>query len=565
MQSSGTKCAALVGIALGWSASAMAQNEPQPTQQQTQPAPTTTDQTPPPPPPQITVHTIVAAKSDTKAPLVDFVSLRLMRDKNLISQAEFDSARQEIGANVGDERAEEGLNIVVSKWSAQLYGFLEGDFIGDSTQSFNDSAGNALVARPIGSPQPAGGNVSQYAGSNPRLQFSVRNSRFGLRVRAPEFANVRASGVLEMDFLGFDQPSTEAAFFDNPTLRIRHAYLKLETPLVDVLIGQYWHIFGWQPAYFPNSVQIQGLPGELYDRVPQFRLSHRFVLGGTSLELGGAVLRPPTRDGFYPDLAGGLRFSFDKWRGVQTTGATSTQTAPASIAVTGDYRNFNLPVFEQLPTQNVQLATGAIAVDAFIPIVPATTKNKSNALSISGEFVYGGGIADLFTGLTGGITMPTIVNASGSNSSGGYPGTVDPGMVIFDNGPASVASGCFAGLGVTGATSCHDLHAIIWMTAAGGLQYYLPGGHVWIAGNYAHTQSPNIQDFTQSSAPNPNQSNYTQQANVRKSEDFVDGNVFYEPFSSVRFGVEYALFLDHYVDNVSATNHRVQFSGFFIF
>ncbi len=509
-----------------------------------------------------------ASADDTqtqRAPLVDFVSLRLMREKNLITQDEYDSARREIGSSVGDERAEEGLNLVVSKWSAQLYGFLEGDFIGDSTQSFNDSAGNALVARPIGSPQPKGGDVSQYGGSNPRMQFSVRNSRFGVRLRAPQIARVRASGVLEMDFLGFDQPSTEAAFFDNPTLRIRHAYLKIETPIVDVLAGQYWQMFGWQPAYFPNSVQIQGLPGQLYDRVPQLRLSHKFALGSTSLEIGAAALRPPTRDGFYPDFAGGIRFAFEKIRGIQTTGATSTQSSPLSIAVTGDYRNFVLPLFQQLPTQNVSLSTGAVAVDAFVPIIPKKNANdKSNALSISGELAYGGGIADMYTGLTGGVTMPTIVNLSGSNSSAGYPGTVDPGMVVFDNGPAA---GCAGGSGanIVGATSCHDLHAILWMTTVAGIQYYFPTGKVWIAANYAHTESPNIQDFTQSTAANPNFSAYAQQANVRKSEDFIDGNIFFEPLSSVRVGVEYAWFSDHYVDGVNAINHRVQLSGFFIF
>jgi hypothetical protein len=510
--------------------------------------------------------TALAQENDAKRPLVDFVSLRMMREKGIITEEEYRSAREEIGASTGDARADDATSLVVGKWSATLYGFLEGDLIFDSTQSFNDSAGNALVQRPIGSPAPAGSIVSQYAGSNARVQFGVRNTRFGLRMRAPEFHRVRASGTLEMDFLGFDQPSTEAATFDNPTLRIRHAYLKLETPIVDLLIGQTWHVFGWQPAYFPSSVQIQGLPGELYERVPQVRLSHKFGGDLASLEIAGAALRPPTRDGGVPDFAGGLRFAFEKWRGVQTSGATSTVSAPASIAVTGDYRDFRLPEFSQQPTQTVELSTAAIAVDAFIPIIPRKIDHKGNALSISGEFAYGGGIADMYTGLTGGMVLPTIVNLTGSNSAGGYPGTIDPGMVEFDNGPAA-APGCPAGLGVPGATSCHDLHAILWMTTIAGIQYYLPGvnGHIWLAANYAHTESPNIGDFTQTTAPNNLQSNYPQQASVRKSEDFVDGNIFFEPLASVRIGLEYAAFIDHYVDGVTATNHRAQVSGFFLF
>jgi hypothetical protein len=544
------KTSFLVALAacLGLPAAARAQPAPPP------PAPTTQPPTRPAP--------AISTAQQQRAPLVDVTTLQVMHDKGILTDAEYRSALDEIGASVGEERAATATTVVMGKWSATLYGFVEGDAIFDSTQSFSDLAGNTLVQRPIGAPLPAGPPVSQYGGSNPRLQFSVRNTRFGFRFRAPEFRHVRASATIEMDLLGYDPapPATsEAAYFDNPTLRVRHAYLKVETPVVDVLVGQYWHIFGWQPYYFPNTVEYQGVPGELYDRVPQFRLSHRFPLGAASLEIGAAALRPPTRDGGVPDFAGGIRFAIDKWRGVQTAGATSTALAPASISVTGDYRDFRLPVFQSLPTQSIELATGAIAVGAFLPIVPATPKRRSNSLSISGEFVYGGGIADVFTGLTGGVTMPSFVNTTGIANAPNYVQTVDNGMVVFDN--------CPAGAGVPGATSCNDLHAILWMTAAGGIQYYFPGvnGRIWIAANYAHTESPNIQDFTGTTAPNNLISTYAQQASVRKSEDWIDGNVFFEPHPAVRIGLEYAAFIDHYVDGVTATNHRGQISAFFLF
>jgi len=547
-----TRAALAVGIVSALSAKAVAQTDastqqPQPQPQQVQVRAAETE----PPPPQVTVHTVVTPPASH--PVLDFASLRLMREKGIITDAEYKAALEEVGGSVG-ERAEEGLNLVVGKWSAALYGFIEGDFIFDSTQSFNDTAGNAQVQRPIGSPLPAGQGVSQYAGSNARVQFSVRNTRFGLRLRAPEVSKVRASATLEMDFLGTDPApsgggsSTDAAFFNNPTFRVRHAYLKVETPIVDFLIGQYWHMFGWQGAYFVPSVEIQGLPGQLYERTAQLRLSHRFHLGDTSLEIAGAALRPPSRDGGVPDFAGGVRFAFDKWRGVQTMGATATQLAPASIAITGDYRDFRVPVFEAFPTQTVELATGAIAVDAFIPIIPATPHHRGNSLSIYGEFAYGGGISDMYTGLTGGITFPTLVNTTTFNPAPAYPQNVDNGMVILDN-------------------NAHNLHAIIWQTAIGGLQYYLPGvdGRIWIAGNYAHIESPNIDQFTQTVAPNPGISSYTQAASVRKSEDWFDANVFFDPLPSVRIGLEYACFIDHYVDGIQATNHRGQISGFFLF
>ena len=44
-------------------------------------------------------------------------------------------------------------------------------------------------------------------------------------------------------------------------MRIRHAMFRVETPVVDVLVGQYWHLFGWQDGYHPNTTEIQGVPG----------------------------------------------------------------------------------------------------------------------------------------------------------------------------------------------------------------------------------------------------------------------------------------------------------------
>ena len=47
--------------------------------------------------------------------------------------------------------------------------------------------------------------------------------------------------------------------------------------------------------------------------------------------------------------------------------------------------------------------------------------------------------------------------------------------------------------------------------------------------------------------------------------DFADGNFFVDVTKSVRFGLEYAWFRQHYLDDVKGTNHRVQLSGFYIF
>jgi hypothetical protein len=70
-----------------------------------------------------------------------------MRDKGVISQAEYDSAIADIAASTG-ARAPDATTLVVGRWSTTLYGFAEMDLINDSTESFNDTAGNAQVVRP---------------------------------------------------------------------------------------------------------------------------------------------------------------------------------------------------------------------------------------------------------------------------------------------------------------------------------------------------------------------------------------------------------------------------------
>jgi hypothetical protein len=484
-----------------------------------------------------------------------------MRDKGIITQAEYDSAMADIAASTGD-RAADAVSLVVGKWSTTIYGFAETDVINDSTQSFNDTPGNALVARPNGVPPFAANLQNTYAGNHGRTQMSIRNSRLGLRLRAPEYHGVRVSGVLETDFEGYlPTPSattgpTESQFFSSPALRIRHAFVRVETPVVDLLVGQYWDLFGWQNVYHPNSVQPQGLPGELYSRDAQIRLSHAFQNRAISVEIAVAARRPPSRDSQMPEGQGGLRIALPFWTGLTTTGATATEIMPASIAVTGDVRQFTLPEFSSTPTQSVSLTTQAVAVDAFIPVIPARHGHEANSLSLTGEFVTGSGMSDLYTGLTGGITFPTYVNPTSVSQGQAttYPQDIDNGMVTYD---------------LKG-----NLHPIQLTTFMAGLQYYLPflDGHIWVSGNVARTQSHNISQFTRCSTmamgclENPMSSYYPlSNAQVVTSEDFFDVNLFWQAVPGVRFGFEYANFNDEYGDGVHAINNRFVGSGFFIF
>ena len=173
-------------------------------------------------------------------------------------------------------------------------------------------------------------------------------------------------------------------------------------------------------------------------------------------------------------------------------------------------------------------------VDGYVPIIPATKDKKGNALSLNGEFASGYGIADFYTGLTGGAGFPALPNPTNATPAPTYTANIDPGIATYDGAGA--------------------LHYIQWTSFLVGLQYYLPAtnGKAWISGNFSHMTSSNLPSLAT-------------RAKVRADEYWYDANFFVEPATAVRVGLEYANFRDVYGDGTEATNHRFQLSGFFLF
>jgi hypothetical protein len=549
---------AMAAVTVPLSTPAFAQSATAPEVNKDAPPPSPAPPPPPAPPP---------APPARPAPrTVDVTTLDRLHDEGVLSQAEYELALKDIGVSTGQRHAGEANSLVVGKWATTLYGFLEGDSIYDSTQSFTDAAGNAQVLRPSGQMAPNASplpgvqpNTVQplqptqgYLGSHGQTLFSVRNSRLGLRLHAPESETVHTSALLEMDFLG-NQPSgiSQASYFTNPTLRLRHAMFRVATPVVDVMVGQYWHLFGWMEGYLPNTTEIQGLPGQLYARAPQVRVSKTIRTSAMTLEMAVAAVRPPSLSEL-PEGEGGIRLALDKWTGMHTAGATGTSIVPASIAVTGDLREYEIPeAAAVVPTSMVHTRSAAAAADLMLPILPARADKRDNALTLVAQGVYGSGISDLYSGMSSGVMFPFVPNLSGTSPA--WPTNIDQGLVDYDINPGGFA-----------------LHPIQWTSFLAGLEYYLPGldGKVWVSGNYSHIESKNTSQFARDDATliNPNDYFYpADQAQVRKGEDWWDANVFFDPINAVRVGLEFATFYDHYVDGYTAKNYRAQASGFFIF
>ncbi len=462
-------------------------------------------------------------------------SLKLMLAKKMITQDEYDSAMRDIQATSGSKGGSDTNTLVIGKFATSIYGFMEADAIHDSTQGFTEVQGNGQIKR-----------NETFAGQHGQLQGTVRNSRLGIRVKAPEFASMRVSGQIEMDFLG-NQPVqgypsggsvgavSEASFYANPALRARHINLKVETPIIDFMFGQYWSLFGWQPYYHPNTVEIQGIPGELYSRRPQLRISKTIKTDPINVDIAVAALNPVQRDSEAPEMQAGARIVFNNWKGKRTGGSTGTAIEPASIGVSGDMKYVKIPfplstTTNGTTTNTTDLVGSSIALDAFLPIIPTSDGGKSgNNLSFTGEFSTGFGTADQFSSLTGGVAFPTPAAPATA-----YVQDIDNGIVGF------AADG--------------SMHYVQWYAGIVGLQYYFPGasGKIWLAFNYAHMESPNAQTLGGA-------------AKVRTTLDWVDGNFFAEPAPGFRLGLSYSRTFDTYADKQQPVNDRVQGSAFFIF
>jgi hypothetical protein len=441
-----------------------------------------------------------------------------------------------------------------SEWKLTIYGFAEADFMLDSTRSFNDSLNNGVVA-----------HIQTQAGEKARLQATIRNSRLGFKVETPELYGIRSSVLLEFDLFG-NQPSinsgggsgatTEAAYFNNAALRVRHAYLKIEDDFVDVLAGQTYYLLGWQNYFFGASCGFLGLPNELFNRTVQLRLSHTFATNPMNFEIAAGAFRPVQRDSVLPDGQAGLRLAVNHWKGITTPGSGGTGALAASIGVSGLVRSLKVDPHAPLPAPQIPLIGWALAVDALIPIIPAKdSTDRGNALTLTGEFVTGTGDADQYTGMTAGATMPNVyplpdltpVSASGAATpqpatgaaplvGAPYTPNVDPGLVAFNGND--------------------HLYTINWRTFIVGIQYYLPPrGRVFISGNYSQGKSNNIANYYH---PDSRTQPWVNSMAVFQSSRYVDGNVFFDITRVIRTGFSYQRVDQNLADGTSAHNNRFE-------
>ena len=435
-------------------------------------------------------------------------------------------------------------NTVLSKWSTKVYGFIELDAVHDSTQAYNDLGGWNTTAIP---------QSYSFAGSHDRTQFTARNSRFGFLIGTPDWGGVRATGTLEGDFMG-NQPSdaSESSLISNGAFRLRVASILLQSEYVDVLLGQGWSLFGFQPFFLPASPFLLPVPGEVFKRDAQIRVSHTFKSKPVDFEVGVSANRPPQRDGGLPDIQGGLRLTLNDWKGIHTPGTDGQRLVGSgldglTLSVSGAGRRFRVTDFQSTATGTYPDPRGAnekngygVVADAMIPVIPASSvENKSNALTLTGQFSTGTGYADLLGGLVsngGGPATSAAAYPAVPNSPDRYAPNIQSGLVTYDN---------------TG-----GLHTINWQTFLVGAQYYLPPrGHVFVSANYAQAKSNNVAKWA-----DPGQI-----ASIYDKTQYLDGNLFWDVTPALRLAGSYQYLKQTFANGSSAHNTRTELTGYLWF
>jgi hypothetical protein len=445
------------------------------------------------------------------------------------------------------------LTPATSKFDLTLYGFAQFDAMHDSTQSFQDT----VLLNPIQ-------RSNKFTGQRGRTQFNLRNTRIGMNFSAPEWKGIKATGNIETDFSGnqgnpayppgavqstgavssTQYANTEQNWYGSTGLRVRLAWVKVATDIVDIQAGQQYFLFGLSPYFLPATDAFLSVPGNPFGRGLQFLVSKTISSDDFGLDIIVGALRPPARDGEAPDGEGALRLWFPKWKGLGSHGGGQASVAPLQIGASGMYRHltFGPDTNAGLTPTSVRNSENGYGIngDLWVPIVPGTADDLSNALTLYGQFSMGTAIADMFAGLPGNYTWPTL-----PNSMMGAMGTVPFSNSFIDSGLVT-----YDAFGVS--------HTIDWMGYIAGLQYALPvenGKLFRISANYGHMESANLKDL----APHtPNGGSYDK-------IDYVDANLFIGLGGAAQFNLSWQGTFQKFLDLGTEVNHRFELSAAYFF
>ena len=192
------------------------------------------------------------------------------------------------------------------KFGITFNGFVKNDFILDSRQVLSAREGHFLLYPLNERLDVEGKDINARASFN---YLSIQSRLIG-KITGPDAFGAKTSGLIEGAFFGNISSNINS-------FRLRHAFIKLNWPTTEVLMGQYWHLM-FNTACFPGTVSFNtGAPFQFFSRNPQIRISQKLgdfkISGSAATQLdfispGGSVV---LRNALLPDLSGQASYSND--------------------------------------------------------------------------------------------------------------------------------------------------------------------------------------------------------------------------------------------------------------
>ncbi len=291
-----------------------------------------------------------------------------------------------------------------SAFGIALSGYVKTDVFFDTRQTVNIREGHFLLYPKGPLADPDGNDISRRAGFN---ILSIQ-TRLAVKITGPDALGAKTSATIEGEFFGTSDADING-------FRLRHAYLKLNWPTSELLIGQFWHPMFITESY-PDVVSFNtGAPFQPFNRSPQIRYRHdfgAFSLTGTVVAQRDFVSPGPDgpsssylRNGVLPEL--NLKAQVD----VKNETAGTESLAGAGI----DYLRL-APRLATATGYTTDEKVGGFAAMAYV-------KQRWPKLTVKAEGVYG---RDLYH-----LTM-----------LGGYAvdGMTDPERQYWDYTPIDVVS-----------------------------------------------------------------------------------------------------------------------------
>jgi len=444
-------------------------------------------------------------------------------------------AQEDVNAAIGS--LSKKVNDLESKGpSVEIHGFVQSDYISDSTQSFNETVGDGNVQIGNGKTTPAGDNGFS--------QFSLRNSRISLLAKESA-ADWTFKGYIETDFLGATN-NPEYKVYTQPTLRLRHAYVQGDqNDGWQVLAGQWWTLFGWNMDYTLNTVAEPPVMATLYERIPQLRIQKTFGdATGMQLQVAISAEKPDQDISQVPTQDAGIRFLLNDIKGHYASSTGASKMMPLSLGISGRNAlyvwgsglNGSGTASDNL---NNSIWASAVAGDILLPVLPAADGKDDPSIVITGEGTYGSGDVLPFNGggFGGFAKLPSAYAGGAPTYTGAAPFTsVDNGGVV------SVGGG---------------LTPLQIQSYNGQIQIFLPPSIGTIfTGGYGEIYLSNSGSLGAAALNS---------ATIYNDDSNWFVNVMQDVTKNTRVALEFDQFITHYTNAQTPTDNRLQLSTWYRF